>query len=180
MFGHSQAADISKLSIGANNFISWHVGEWFASCNTDKVENRSSCGAVLNIFDLPKPKTPNLNFFMTANRLDLHMDVIRGTCVPFLIIDPPHLKMNPAKKIMWRSGGMAKPSTVTSFQDIAGARMFRIDSYPSLQKAIKAGTTLYLKTIGATGETSFSASTLGYQKVCEAILAKEHELNTKP
>jgi hypothetical protein len=179
----SWTANADALRTGGMELNYWHIEKWYVSCHTDKVENKSSCGAELNAFDLPEPKSKDLsdidvNFYMTANRVDVHETIIRGSCPPYISIDAPHLKTNLATEIRWRSEKMNKPSSITSFRDVSGARLFLSGSDSSLQKAIEAEKTLYLKTISANGTHTFAISTKGYQKVCKFILTKEHSLNS--
>lgn len=176
--GPSEAADTNTLRIGGMELKSWHVEKWFASCNTDKIENKSSCSAVLNAFDLPEPENVDLNFFLIANRIDLHTSVIHGNCISYAVIDPPHLRMNPATEIRWRAKNMNAPNAIKSFKDVAGARLFVDDQNLLLQKAIEVENVLYVKTVGSNKEVSFSVSTKGYKRVCQAIIAKERELNS--
>ncbi len=178
------AAGANTLQIGGTTFTSSHIEKWYVACTTDMTENKSSCGAELNAFDLTEPKHTkptdiDYYFIVHANRVDIHVTINRGACASYIRIDGPHLKMNPATVIKLRGEKMNAPYTMERFQDVAGAgRVFFDDNNLSLQGIIADEGTLYIKTISANGSASFSVSTKGYRRVCQTILAREHELNS--
>jgi hypothetical protein len=179
--GGGLGADTVK--IGGMTISSWHVGKWFASCTTDKTENSSTCDAELNAFDLPEPKHKTAtdidrHFHRTANRVDIQVTAFRGACIAYIRIDRPHLRMNPATVIKWRSENMSVPYAMRSFRDVAGQRVFFDDGKLSLQRTLEHEPTLYIKTIYADRSASFSVSTKGYKNACQSIVSKARKLNS--